>query len=69
MVNDTQSHPFEARALVVSEEMWLTVGGETRYLKPGDRFELQPGQTHAERYGHEGAAYWVGRRRPAASPL
>jgi quercetin dioxygenase-like cupin family protein len=56
------SHPFQARALVVQGEMWLTIDGVTRHLKAGDRFELHPGQLHSERYGPEGAVYWVGRR-------
>jgi hypothetical protein len=67
-VADTHSHPFEARALVVQGEMWLTTDGVTRHLKAGDRFELLPGQPHSERYGHEGAVYWVGRRHAAEAP-
>jgi hypothetical protein len=62
-VADTHSHPFEARALVVQGEMWLTIGAVSRHLKAGDRFELLPGQLHSERYGVEGATYWVGRRQ------
>jgi quercetin dioxygenase-like cupin family protein len=67
-VADTHSHPFEARALVVKGEMWLTIGTLTRHLKSGDRFELLPGQQHNERYGHEGAVYWVGRRHSVEAP-
>jgi quercetin dioxygenase-like cupin family protein len=55
------SHPFDARALVVAGEMWLTVDGKTRHLHPGDRFELARGIAHDERYGAEGATYWVAR--------
>ena len=58
------SHPFDAWAMVVEGEMWLTVNGETRRLGPGDRFEVPRGQPHAERYGADGATYWVGRRTP-----
>jgi len=57
----THSHSFAARALVVQGEMWLTVGGRTQHLKPGDGFELEPGVPHDERYGAEGATYWVAR--------
>jgi hypothetical protein len=60
-VQDTHSHPFRARALVVKGEMWLTVDGATRHLQPGDRFDLAAGQPHAERYGPQGATYWVAR--------
>lgn len=61
-VVDTHSHPFDARALVVQGEMWLSIGEHTRHLRPGDRFELAPGELHAERYGPDGATYWVARR-------
>lgn len=58
----THTHPFAAKATVVQGEMWLTVGDVTRHLRPGDGFELAQGEPHAERYGAEGATYWVARR-------
>jgi quercetin dioxygenase-like cupin family protein len=58
----THRHPFAAKALVVSGEMWLTQRGATRHLVAGDSFELDAEEPHAERYGEEGATYWVGRR-------
>jgi quercetin dioxygenase-like cupin family protein len=58
----THSHPFEANALVVQGEMWLTVDGHTQHLKPGGRFALAAGVPHDERYGPDGATYWVARR-------
>jgi hypothetical protein len=61
-VLDTHTHPFAVQALVVDGEMWLTVGDATRHLRPGDRFELDCEVPHAERYGRDGAAYWVARR-------
>jgi hypothetical protein len=60
-VQDTHTHPFHARALVVQGEMWLTVDGQTQHLKPGDRFDLAAHKPHAERYGPQGATYWVAR--------
>lgn len=57
----THTHPFSADALVVQGEMWLTVGDETRHLRPRDTFRLDAGTPHAERYGSEGATLWVGR--------
>jgi len=60
------SHPFDVAAVVVRGEFWLTTDGRTRHLRAGDRFELVHDQPHAERYGPQGAAYWVARRRPAA---
>lgn len=62
-VVDTHTHPFAARGLLVQGEMWLTVGENTRHLVPGDRFEVDQGVPHAERYGAEGAKYWVARTR------
>ena len=61
-VLDTHSHPFDASAQVVQGEMWLTVGASTRHLRVGDSFELDRDVPHAERYGDEGATYWVARR-------
>lgn len=58
------SHPFHARALVVEGEMWLTVGSETQHLRAGDRFDLKSGTPHSEKYGPEGATYWVARTNP-----
>ena len=55
-------HAFAAKAVVVQGEMWLTVGDDTRHLHPGDTFELDADISHAERYGPEGATYWVARR-------
>ena len=62
---DTHTHPFRARAVVVQGEMWLTVGDDTRHLRVGDRFDLPAGTPHAERYGPQGATYWVARTNPA----
>ena len=56
------SHPFDASALVVQGRMWLTVAGHTRELVAGDTFELARSVPHDERYGPEGATYWVARR-------
>ena len=58
----THTHGFALRALVVHGELWLTCGDAVRHLKPGDRFELAREEPHAERYGPEGATFWVARR-------
>lgn len=59
------THPFDAKALMVAGELWLTVGTETQHLQPGDGFELLHDTPHAERYGTEGATFWVARRQIA----
>ena len=61
-VLDAHVHPFAVKALVVGGEMWLTVGDATRHLRAGDAFELDREIPHSERYGSEGATYWVARR-------
>ena len=61
-VVEPHTHAFAADALVVQGEMWLTVDGATRHLKTGDRFTLDREVPHTERYGSEGATYWVARR-------
>ena len=61
-IAETHTHPFDAQALVTEGEMWLTCGGETRHLHPGDTFHVPQGMPHSERYGPQGATYWVARR-------
>ena len=56
------AHPFAAHALLVQGEMWLMVGEQTQHLRPGDSFDLAPHVMHSERYGPDGATYWVARR-------
>jgi quercetin dioxygenase-like cupin family protein len=56
------THPFDASAVVVQGEMWLTCEGSTRHITPGGTFTLPRDTPHAERYGSQGATYWVARR-------
>jgi hypothetical protein len=65
-VLETHVHPFAVKALVVGGEMWLSVGDQTRHLSTGDEFELERDVAHSERYGDQGATYWVARRRQSA---
>ncbi|MET0543195.1 MAG: cupin domain-containing protein [Variovorax sp.] len=59
---EAHAHPFDAEAVVVEGEMWLSDGENTRHLLPGDTFALPKGTSHSERYGPTGATYWVARR-------
>lgn len=59
---DEHSHPFDANALIVQGEMWLTLDGRTEHLLPGGTFELGAHKPHSEHYGAEGATYRVARR-------
>ena len=63
---DTHSHSFDAEAVIVQGEMWLSCKGTTRYLQPGDTFKLEHGEPHEERYGAAGTTYWVARRNANA---
>jgi quercetin dioxygenase-like cupin family protein len=65
LVLATHEHPFAVRALVVRGEVWLTVDGDTLHLQVGEGFELAHAVPHAERYGGEGATFWVARRHTA----
>ena len=62
LVLDTHTHPFAVSARVVAGEVALSAGGATAHLRAGDRFELERDAPHGERYGPEGATFWVARR-------
>jgi len=61
-VLDTHTHPFAVKAVVTQGQMWLTVNGQTQALQRGDVFILDRDIPHDERYGPQGATYWVARR-------
>lgn len=63
-VLEEHTHPFDANAVVTQGEMWLSCAGDTRHLGVGDTFLIPTGTPHAERYGPQGATYWVARRTP-----
>jgi quercetin dioxygenase-like cupin family protein len=70
LVLATHRHPFAVHARVARGEVWLTVGegdeARTCHLPAGEAFDLPPGVPHAERYGAQGATFWVARRHAAA---
>lgn len=61
-VLETHTHPFAVEAIVTQGEMWLTVAGKTQHLLPGQHFSLARDVPHDERYGGQGATYWVARK-------
>ncbi len=63
-VVEEHTHPFDADAVVTAGEMWLIQGDAAQHLLPGDTFRLAAGTPHSERYGPQGATYWVARRHP-----
>lgn len=58
----THTHPFDAQAVVVQGELWVTVGKFTAHVVSGGGFEIERNTPHAERYGSKGATFWVARR-------
>jgi quercetin dioxygenase-like cupin family protein len=61
-VLETHTHPFDVQAVVVQGEMWLDDAEGSRHLCAGDHFTLARDTPHSERYGAEGATYWVARK-------
>jgi hypothetical protein len=59
---DTHTHPFSVQALVTQGEMWFTCGGTTSHLTPGSTFKLERDAPHSEKYGAQGATFWVARK-------
>jgi len=58
---DTHTHSFGVQALVVQGDVSLGVGDHLQDLVAGSRFSLEPGIPHTERYGAQGAVFWVAR--------
>ena len=58
----THVHSFDALAVVIQGELWLTTGACTSHIVSGGGFEIERNTPHAERYGPEGATFWVARR-------
>ena len=56
------AHSFEAKALILSGELRLDVGGAQQSYRPGQVFHLLAGTPHSEQYGPQGVEYLVGRR-------
>lgn len=60
---EVHTHPFEARALILTGEIRIQCAGEEEKLyRPGEVFHLAHGQPHSESYGPEGVSYLVGRK-------
>ena len=59
---DTLAGMVSVQALVTQGEMWLGCEGRTQHLTEGSTFALALGLPHTERYGPDGATYWVARK-------
>lgn len=60
---DMHSHPFEAKALILTGEIRIQCEGqEEKLYRPGEVFHLAREEPHSESYGPEGVSYLVGRK-------
>ena len=60
---DVHTHPFEARALILTGEIRIQCAGqEEKLYRPGEVFHLVHEEPHSESYGPEGVSYLVGRK-------
>jgi quercetin dioxygenase-like cupin family protein len=64
LVQAEHTHPFAVQVRVVRGAFWLDCAGQTRHVPAGSGFELAAGVPHSERYGPDGATFWVARRNP-----
>jgi len=59
---DLHTHPFEAKALILSGEIRIRTGGVEQAYRAGEVFHLPANEPHSEWYGPTGVVYLVGRR-------
>ncbi len=53
----THTHPHEQAGMVLEGEAEMTVGGETRHLKPGDIYVVPSDVVHAVKNGDRQARF------------
>ncbi len=63
--NDTHSHPFEVKALMLEGELTLRWGGQSATYHAGEVFTMAAGCEHVEQFGPVPTRYLVGRKHPA----
>ena len=61
------THPFEAKALILSGDIRIATAASERVYQAGDVFHLAAEEPHSEFYGMLGVQYLVGRKTPAAA--
>jgi quercetin dioxygenase-like cupin family protein len=59
---DVHTHPFEAKALILSGDVTIRIGDDAHTYRTGDIFHLATNIEHSEQYGSEGVSYLVGRK-------
>ena len=61
------THPFEAKALILSGDIRIVTAAPERVYQTGEVFHLQALEPHSEFYGLVGVSYLVGRKTPPAA--
>ena len=61
------THPFEAKALILSGDIRIATAASERVYQAGDAFHLAAEEPHSEFYGMLGVQYLVGRKTPAGA--
>jgi mannose-6-phosphate isomerase-like protein (cupin superfamily) len=56
------THHEETAHIVLSGEMTLTMGGQTRTYRQGERCDVPAGAVHSARIGSKGCRYLIGER-------
>ncbi len=56
------AHEKETAHIIIEGEMIITIGEETKVVKPGDRFDVVAGEVHAAKMGSQGCVYLIGER-------
>jgi mannose-6-phosphate isomerase-like protein (cupin superfamily) len=56
------THDTETAHVILSGEMTLTMNGESRTYRAGDRCDVPAGTLHSARMGPQGCRYLIGER-------
>ena len=55
-------HRAESTHIILNGEMSMTVDGETKIYRAGERFDLPAGTRHSAKTGPQGCRYLIGER-------
>ncbi len=56
------THPVETAHIILSGEMSLSINGETRTYRAGERCDVPAGAVHSARMGPQGCRYLIGEK-------
>jgi len=56
------THPGLTAHIILDGEMTLTIAGESRTYRPGERCDVPAGAVHSARMGPEGCRYLIGEK-------